>query len=734
MKALICVILILGICIVYAKFSIKSKPFIDIAIAENSRKIQKVFQKTSTITVLLKNYEQPEGMIKWLESIFGGSGNKSFVVHSFPSDEGKREWMKECGDYLSNPGNKVAYGERVYQLKYGSTGTKGPQLEEFESELDPQAAPNTKTSFQVLEKFAHGLDKWWKFHYAGYIIFSTFYGLDYYTGCLFNRAGTFLFVIHESIEENENYLEVINSTFYKAWQMVGNIKLYILINKQILIFNPFDRNNDGKFGKIKLFDEENLFIEETLDDLNGYPMNIEMFWSAFSTATDGFKNLDFRTYRGPDADVAKMLTQRMNASIITVPNKGKFGYKYPNGTLSGALGNLQKRKSDIALTAFFMKDYETRAAEFTYPLYTDRLCVVVQKAGRIPSEMLPMMIFVDNLWIALFIAYILIAIIWTLLRSINNQIRRPSNDANKVDFHINSYNMSPFLARQSWIRQCMQIFVDTIMLFLSIPMRRLTRVQYERLYVSAICLVSIIFVSIYQSNLATVFVRPMYFRDIDTLEKLDNSINNILVKYAGFMTDVFPNDTSQLFRNLRNKMKLVETQMDAMDLVRFGDKVATVTRESTVWLDNFQFFHQKILYLIDKECPKDYFLAYMVPSKSPFKKRINKILMDIHRYGFIEKWINDFYFATELRYLKTMGDEDEGLKILTLNDLKFPFYALIGGNCVSMIVIFIEILIDCRRKRKDKKHAQKYTTEKKVELVVVNSVNILKENGIDKND
>jgi len=315
MKALICVVLILGMHIVYAAFSIKSKPFIDIGSAENSRKIQKIFQKTSTITVLLKNYEQPEGMIKWLESIFGGNGNKSFVVHSFSSDDAKRDWMKECGDYLSNPGNKIAYGERVYQLKYASTGTKASQLEEeFEPELDPQAAQSTTTSFQALEKFANKLDKWWKFHYAGYIIFSTFYGLDYYTGCLFNRGGTFLFIIHESIDEKENYLEVINSTFHKAWKMVGNIKLHILINKQIYIFNPFERNNDGKFGKIKLFDVENLFSEESLKSLNGYPLNIEMFWSVFSISTDSFKTFNFNTYRGPDADVANMLTQRMNAT------------------------------------------------------------------------------------------------------------------------------------------------------------------------------------------------------------------------------------------------------------------------------------------------------------------------------------------------------------------------------------------------------------------------------------
>ena len=125
----------------------------------------------------------------------------------------------------------------------------------------------------------------------------------------------------------------------------------------------------------------------------------------------------------------------------------------------------------------------------------------------------------------------------------------------------------------------------------------------------------------------------------------------------------------------------------------------------------------------------------MVPSKSPIIKRINKILMDIHRYGFIEKWINDFYFATELKYLRTMADTDEGLKILTVNDLKFPFYALIGGNCVGVIVLFIELLIDFKRKRLEAKHSNKYvTTEKKVEIVVINSVNIIKENVIDKNN
>jgi hypothetical protein len=41
--------------------------------------------------------------------------------------------------------------------------------------------------------------------------------------------------------------------------------------------------------------------------------------------------------------------------VVMIKNNGKFGGKLKNGTLTGALGNLQRRKSDIALTAFFVK-------------------------------------------------------------------------------------------------------------------------------------------------------------------------------------------------------------------------------------------------------------------------------------------------------------------------------------------------------------------------------------------
>lgn len=330
----------------------------------------------------------------------------------------------------------------------------------------------------------------------------------------------------------------------------------------------------------------------------------------------------------------------------------------------------------------------------------DELCVVVKKAPRIPSELLPLVIFDENLWLNLFFAGILIAIVWSVFRCINNIMRRPPDLADRIQFYIDSYNISRFLAHQSQLRQFAQVFVDSWLLFLSVPVRRFTRVPHERLFVGSVCLISLVFVSMYQSGLATVFLRPMYFKDITSLAQLDATGDVINVKYDGYLTDVFPNDSSATYRNLRNKMKLVTTNFSAMDLVRDLKHIATITRKSTVLLDNANYFMMKQLSLIDKECPKNYFLAYMVPVHSVYLEKINEILLDIQRYGFIMKWINDINFQSTLINMKSIAGEAAATKVLSLYDLKFPFFVLMLGSGVGGVIMIFEILLNCRTIRK----------------------------------
>jgi hypothetical protein len=324
----------------------------------------------------------------------------------------------------------------------------------------------------------------------------------------------------------------------------------------------------------------------------------------------------------------------------------------------------------------------------------------VKKARRIPSVLLPLVIFDEYLWLSLFVAGILIGIVWSLLRFINNIMKRPSDLAQKLEFYVDSYNFSRFLAHQSQLRQYIQIFVDTGLLFLSVPVRRFTRVQNERLFIASVCLISMIFVSMYQSLITTVFVRPLYFKDINSLEQLDKSGAEIDVKYAGYLTDVFPSDSTELYKSLGKKMKLVETNESAMDLVRDLEKIATITRKSTVLLDNSVYFMKKQLHLIENECPKNYFVAYMVPVHSVFYERINEILMNIHRYGFIKKWIDNANFEATITNMKYFHDESSHSRVLCIEDFKLPLLVLVGGSSLGGLTFIVELFIFVWRGKK----------------------------------
>lgn len=94
--------------------------------------------------------------------------------------------------------------------------------------------------------------------------------------------------------------------------------------------------------------------------------------------------------------------------MILVKNDGaKFGFKYPNGTLTGALNTIARRDADVVFVTFFIKDYQTTTMEFSAPVYSDDLCLIVKKAGRIPQFILPLITFDDSLWIALGIFLVL---------------------------------------------------------------------------------------------------------------------------------------------------------------------------------------------------------------------------------------------------------------------------------------------------------------------------------------
>lgn len=241
-------------------------------------------------------------------------------------------------------------------------------------------------------------------------------------------------------------------------------------------------------------------------------------------------------------------------------------------------------------------------------------------------------------------------------------------------------------------RKLIQIVVDTYILLVSAPYRRFTRSGIERLMLFGLMLVSLIFVSMFQSSLSSVFLHPMFYKDIDSLQRLDESGIKIPVKYKGFMDDVFPANYSSMMDSLRNKMIYEPEQDEAamLDRVAQSPKIAFVTRKSLVPLDDAIYIAKKQVIVVP-ECPRLYNLAYVVPRHSVLLEAINVVILRLLNGGLIEQWINVMNFNATMRDLALYRNvDDEKFKILTMNDLQFPFYLWAIGLILSSIIFIAE--------------------------------------------
>jgi hypothetical protein len=388
-----------------------------------------------------------------------------------------------------------------------------------------------------------------------------------------------------------------------------------------------------------------------------------------------------------------------------------FGFKLDNGSFNGALGRIIAHKSDMALTGYFIKDYLTRDIEFTGAVYGDSLCVVVKKASKIPESILPLACFHPYLWTCLCMFTIFIGVVWAGLRVVNQteiytkvymthalSEARSRNKYQELDVELllereNRFNLSIDVKTGPPYYQYAQIMIDSVILMLSAPLLRFPRVNSERLFLATVCLLSLTFTSIFQSNLATVFIKPLYYKDINTLEQLEESGQEIRVKYKGFLDDVFPENSTNIIQSLRRRMKLVTLRATLMKQISDTDEsqaFGTVTRKSSTALDNAYYFTSSQLNMV-KECPRTYNIAYVLPKNSVFADRINDILQRLLNAGLIDRWIDAMTYNNTLDNLKKFGPNVEAnFKVLTVVDLQLGFFILCVGCFLSFFVFLLE--------------------------------------------
>lgn len=352
-----------------------------------------------------------------------------------------------------------------------------------------------------------------------------------------------------------------------------------------------------------------------------------------------------------------------------------FGNRLENGSYDGAIGNIKNFKSDIAFVGFFIKDYGTDDVEFTSTVYQDQLCCMTLKAGKVPSALLPLLIFEKQLWVSFFLVYFVIAVFWCILRLLNISF------AEKAGINLPSH-----ISRASTTTNMLQIFIDSSMLIFNCPFRRFPKLQSERILIASICLFSLIVVAAFQSSLATVYTKPMYYKNIDTLTELDRSGMRIVSKYQGFMDDAFAPNTSVLTDRLILKMVWMENVSMLSRLQ--SHREAGFTRKA-----QFDITYKSKNFHLIKECPRKYRIAYLVPKGFALLEEINMNILQLVASGVVQKLIGDAQYKFHLQYyIQNRNIFTPPRKVFTLNELQSAFYVLFAGLVISCLYFVFEII------------------------------------------
>lgn len=136
-----------------------------------------------------------------------------------------------------------------------------------------------------------------------------------------NRAGIFFFIVNGDIDFKE-----IRNIFYMGWKHLLIFKNFLLTDRGILIYDPFELNESGKYGKIIKYSGKETIERTLFYNMRGYPLRVQLFKSVYSKPIIDPVTKKVKSVYGVDGRVAKLLQEHMNFTMnLQDPDPNYFG-------------------------------------------------------------------------------------------------------------------------------------------------------------------------------------------------------------------------------------------------------------------------------------------------------------------------------------------------------------------------------------------------------------------------
>lgn len=464
-------------------------------------------------------------------------------------------------------------------------------------------------------------------------------------------------------------------------------KVFIFVKKmnkcedEILYYNPFVEANvyeRGQMYKDVLTGAVDRYFLDGIWNLHGSSLHISMYQLQVTAIKEAVSNTERNAacnYRGRDGLVLKELAKYMNFTP-NITSDSVNSFESSDGRLTRPLKDIANGDIDIVMNSVFMKVLDSVDIEYVTPVtHFGKICVVVPRADRIPVWVSFFRCFSVSLWATLSVTYILSTICWHILTK-----------------HSFPHHSHRDLHWTTSLTEVLNIFLPTCFVKFSS-----FRNQSERMFLASCMFLSIVMTCIWQGAVFNRLKTPLHYKDIDTLEELDESGLPVFTMEQALydLFDLIDTPTTQrLTKRLRltnfpHSLDLIQQVADHRNFTLLLSLI-----EIETLLDTYPI-NTCLLHFV-QECPIIYFSSYMVPKGSPYLKDINTIVGRLFESGLIRKWyydaIYEIFLPVRLTYAGS-GIEDSKQKAFSLRDLIIAFVVLILGLGLSGLALLMEFCL-----------------------------------------
>ncbi|XP_011647377.1 uncharacterized protein LOC105433664 [Pogonomyrmex barbatus] len=496
---------------------------------------------------------------------------------------------------------------------------------------------------------------------------------------------------------------LLQETFQTIWRNYNVFRIIIISiedNFQCLSrYLPFEKNRQNEYGVVRkiclMNQEDNDELYTNFEDLNGYPIRVIVFSSLMMKITfdQDTKNSKFS---GLDAYVMSLLERAMGTRFrINV-------FRIVNFTdpFHSTLQYIENGESEMIINSFFAHRYkEYRSYEFTTSVYEDKLCLIAPTAGFVPKSYMPIMSFAPDLWMALAVYNILVSVLWFFIKYYSVSFRRQEIillPLTRTTGYILSRRSNLLPGIHPYASSCFDLVEASCY-----PLKEdgdAGSTTAQRAFLIGTLFFGLIVTGLYQSCLMSSLSDPFHYPELNTLEDVANSNLTIITKYYNLKENSFTGNTT-LDNKLRSKIEIFVSNESTNDVVAFGRKVIAITRYASVKLGDMSKYYDvdgnELLHIVE-ECPITYLLSYVMRPHSPYRERINGLLLRMREAGLVHLWYERMAYPSYVAEQKRKIDKSERRIKLTMEHYSLTFVGLMFG-LFSCTVVFLTELYFAKR-------------------------------------